>query len=117
LQTGEITTTDIAALTQNANTEFAVIRNAAGERQLIQLGTAGGDINDISRLIIHSHPGGIDAIRLGVSGADVSALGKLGQEWSLIVNSEGTVAAFGPAGDPVILKQWVFGGWQFPLRP
>jgi RHS repeat-associated protein len=125
LRTGEITTTDIAALTGHTRAEFAVIRTTDGQRQLIQLGRMGGALpEDTARLIIHSHPGGTDAIRLGVSGDDVNALSVLARargattpQWSLIVNSDGTVAKFGASGEPILLKQYLFGGWRYPRRP
>jgi hypothetical protein len=116
LCTGEITTTDIAALTHHTGLEFALIRTSDGQRQLIELGRMGGDLpNNTRRLILHSHVGGRDVIP--PSGHDVRALARLGQRWSLIVNSEGTVARFDTSGEAVILKLYLFGGWRYPQRP
>ncbi len=118
LRAGEITTTDIAAFTLLRNTEYALIRTTEGQRQLLELGRMGGALpSNTRRLIIHSHPGGRRAILFGVSGDDVRALTALRQQWSLIVNSEGMVAAFGRNGETLILKQYLFGGWQYPVRP
>ncbi len=116
LRRGEITTTDIAALTLHTRLEFAVVRTQGrgGPRQLIMLGRMGGNLpEDTYRLIIHSHPGGINAIRNGVSDSDVLALAMLGQSRSYIVNSQGTVAFFGLSGEPFIVKQYLFGGWRY----
>ena len=86
--------------------------------------TRGNLPDDTARVVLHSHPGEISAIRLGVSGDDVNALARLAlvrdrttPQWSLIVNSEGTVARFGASGEPVILKQFVFGQWRYPIQP
>ena len=117
LKARELTTTDIAALTHHTQREYAVIRTAEKQRQLLELGRMGGSLpEETIRLIIHSHPGGRNAIIFGVSDHDVSALQNLGQRRSLIVNSEGTVAVVGTDGKPTVLKEYRFGSWRYYLR-
>jgi hypothetical protein len=87
---------EMRQLTYESGNEHALVRLHSGEFQIHAGGATGIDLSsDISQVIAHTHPYGLDA--LGPSADDVAMLGQLGQGASILLE-HGQTILFGPEG-------------------
>ena len=91
---GQISASDLAALSKSTGNEFALFRDrATGQLLIRQLGPIGGQIPENARLIMHSQPGA-GPLAVQPSPRDRATLSRLrelhGQRSSVIINDEGT---------------------------
>jgi hypothetical protein len=87
---------ELRQLTYESGNEHALVRMSSGEFQIHAGGATGIDLSsDISQVIAHTHPYGLDA--LGPSADDVGMLGHLGQGASILLE-HGQTILFGPEG-------------------
>lgn len=106
----EVTPSDLASLTLKRNKEFALIINDKGETVLVQMVSYnGGKLpTNTKTLLMHSHPeGGGNEITKWVSKADINTLKTLNQEYSYIVDTNGTIYKFTQHTQPNTLGQVV----------
>lgn len=96
LPRGAMSLQDLNTWTSSEGAEFAVIR-LNGDRHVVRGGTNTTTIPEGSTLIGHVHPGE-GFIGLAPSDEDMSALGRLNQRRSAIVNESGAWRTFGPNG-------------------